>query len=387
MILKSTYWLALSYFTYFFCYGVFLPFWSDWLKGEGLAAESIGLLLGAGLVARFVGSLTITPSVKNSARLIFALRGLGLLALAFSVGFWLGDAWLWLLLVMVGFNLFFAPLVPLTDALAAVWQRQIAMDYGKVRVWGSIAFVIGSAVTGELVDIWGHPAILAILSAGLAAMVLGMLLRPSVMPTASVSCARSAAVTPWRRLLREPAVWRFLLCVSLLQGAHAAYYGFSVIYWKGEGYSAAAIGYLWSLGVAAEIVVFTFSRRLFQRWSARSLLLLSAICGVVRWALMGSTIALPGLIVIQILHCGTFTVCHLAAMRFIAARTDGDVLRLQAMYSALALGGSIALMTVVSGFLFEHLQRGTFWVMAVLAVPALFSLPPAGARSAADAQE
>ncbi|KFW98381.1 3-phenylpropionate MFS transporter [Pectobacterium carotovorum] len=384
MVLQSTRWLALSYFTYFFCYGVFLPFWGGWLKGEGLSAESIGMLLGAGLVARFVGSLVITPSVKDPSKLITVLRGLALLSLALAVGFWLGNAWLWLMIVMIGFNLFFAPLVPLTDALAATWQRQVVMDYGKVRVWGSIAFVIASAATGELVAIWGHPAILAILSAGLVVMLLGMLLRPSVMPQAATSTAQSVSVTPWKRLLAEPAVWRFLLCVSLLQGAHAAYYGFSVIYWQDSGYSASIIGYLWSLGVVAEIVIFTFSQRLFRRWSARQLLLLSAACGVVRWGLMGATVALPWLIVIQILHCGTFTVCHLAAMRFIAARTGGDILRLQAVYSALAMGGSIAVMTMVSGFLFEHLQGGTFWVMALLAVPALFIRPSVSHHTAVE---
>ncbi|MEH2922347.1 3-phenylpropionate MFS transporter [Samsonia erythrinae] len=383
MVLQSPRWLALSYFTYFFCYGVFLPFWGGWLKGEGLSAESIGMLLGTGLVARFVGSLVITPSVKDPSKLIVVLRTLALLTLGLSVGFWLGNVWLWLMLVMIGFNLFFAPLVPLTDALAATWQRQIVMDYGKVRVWGSIAFVIGSAVTGELVAVWGHSAILTTLSVGLVAMLLGMQLQPSVMPQATTASTQSTTVTPWKALLSETAVWRFLLCVSLLQGAHAAYYGFSVIYWQASGYSASIIGYLWSLGVVAEIVIFTFSQRLFRGWSARQLLLLSAVCGVVRWGLMGATLDLPWLIVIQILHCGTFTVCHLAAMRFIAARAGGDVLRLQAVYSALAMGGSIAVMTMVSGFLFEHLQGGTFWVMALLALPALFIRPSVSHHAAA----
>lgn len=382
MVLQSTYWLALSYFTYFFCYGIFLPFWSGWLKGEGLSAENIGLLLGAGLVARCIGSLFITPCVKTPAHLINAIRLLALLSLLLALGFWLGNAWVWLLLVIVGFNLFFSPLVPLNDGLAATWQRQIAMDYGKVRVWGSVAFVIGSAVTGELVAAWGHTAILATLTAGLVCMLLGMLLRPSVMPQASVGGEHAAPVTPWPQLLREAGVWRFLLCVALLQGAHAAYYGFSVIYWQEAGYSPAVIGYLWSLGVVAEVVVFMFSKRWFARFSARDLLLLSAVAGIVRWGLMGATVALPWLIVIQILHCGTFTLCHLAAMRFISARSGGDVLRLQAVYSALAMGGSIAVMTVVSGFLFEHLQHATFWVMAALVVPALFLRPATPVQNA-----
>ncbi|MEA1070763.1 MFS transporter, partial [Klebsiella pneumoniae] len=80
------------------------------------------------------------------------------------------------------FNLFFSPLVPLTDALANTWQKQITMDYGRVRLWGSIAFVIGSALVGKLVSLYDYRAILALLSIGIASMLLGMLLRPSVMP-------------------------------------------------------------------------------------------------------------------------------------------------------------------------------------------------------------
>lgn len=201
MVLQSTRWLALGYFTYFFSYGIFLPFWSVWLKGIGLTPETIGLLLGAGLVARFLGSLLIAPRVSDPSRLISALRVLALLTLLFAVAFW--------------------------------------------------------------------------------------------------------------------------------AGAHVAWL----------------------------------------------MLLISAICGVVRWGIMGATTALPWLIVVQILHCGTFTVCHLAAMRYIAVRQGSEVIRLQAVYSAVAMGGSIAIMTVFAGFLYQYLGHGVFWVMALVALPAMFLRP------------
>ncbi|QFH70393.1 3-phenylpropionate MFS transporter [Atlantibacter subterraneus] len=378
MVLHSTRWLALSYFTYFFSYGIFLPFWSVWLKGIGLAPETIGLLLGAGLIARFLGSLLLAPRVTDPSRLVFALRVLALLTLIFAVAFWLGTTTAWLLIVMVGFNLFFSPLVPLTDALAGTWQKQITLDYGKVRVWGSLAFVIGSALTGKLISIFDYQAILVMLSIGVASMLLGMMLRPSVMPQGQARQNESAGWPAWRKLVLES--WRFLACVSLLQGAHAAYYGFSAIYWQEAGYSASVVGYLWSLGVVAEIVVFTLSNKLFRRWSARDLLLLSALSGIVRWSLMAWTTDLPWLILAQILHCGSFTVCHLAAMRYISARQGSEVIRLQAVYSAVAMGGSIAIMTMFAGFLFQHLQGGMFWVMALLAVPAIALRPAVVAR-------
>ncbi|HCH6765151.1 TPA: 3-phenylpropionate MFS transporter [Serratia marcescens] len=376
MVLQSTRWLALSYFTYFFSYGIFLPFWGVWLKGEGIAPETIGILLGAGLVARFLGSLLIAPRVKDPSHLVSALRLLALLTLAFAVGFCFGNGWGWLMLVIAGFNLFFSPLVPLTDALAATWQKQIRMDYGRVRLWGSLAFVIGSALTGQLVAVWGHNAILYSLIFSVQAMLLGMLLKPSVMPQGEARTHGGAERSLWA-LLKEGPVWRFLLCVTLLQGAHAGYYSFGSIYWQEAGYSASTIGYLWSLGVVAEVIIFASSNVLFRRWNARNLLLLSACCGVLRWSLMAYSTELGWLLLIQILHCGTFTVCHLAAMRFIAARQGQEVIRLQAVYSALAMGGGIAVMTVIAGFLFEHWQGGVFWVMAAVAVPALFIRPPA----------
>lgn len=381
MTIASARWLGLSYFTYFFCYGIYLPFWSVWLQGSGLDAEKIGLLLGCGMVARFAGSLLIASQVKNPAQLIVALRLLALLTALFALGFWFGGQWLWLLLVMVGFNLFFSPLVPLSDALAATWTRQIGLAYGPVRLWGSLAFVISSALTGMLVSAYSYQAVLLLLSLGVVAMLSGMLLPPQTRPQGEARQGASGGWAAWRDLLREKSVWRFMICVTLLQGAHAAYYSFSAIWWQQAGYSASVVGYLWSLGVVAEIIIFALSNRLFRRWSARDLLLLSGVCALLRWSLLGATTALPLLVVAQILHCGSFTICHLAAMRFIAARKGTEVIRLQSLYSALAMGGGIAVMTMICGVLFTHLQGHLFWVMALVALPALFLRPAAQASS------
>ncbi|MDC9589738.1 3-phenylpropionate MFS transporter [Xenorhabdus sp. XENO-10] len=410
MVVPSTFWLGLGYFTYFFSFGIFLPFWSVWLKGEGIEASMIGILLGIGMVARFIGSLVISPTVKDPSKLIKALRFLSLLALLFATGFVFGSHWAWLFFVMVGFNLFFSPLVPLSDALAGTWQKQFTFDYGKVRVWGSVAFIISSSLTGILMSANGinfsvssldfgwnisfdslndwigselfgtHRLILAFLLFSITAMLLGMMLKPSVMPVGKIKAANTNTVS-FKELLSEKSVWQFLVCVTLLQAAHAGYYSFGSIYWEQAGYSSSTIGYLWSLGVVAEVVIFTFSKQLFRRWSARNLLLLSGICGVIRWGLMGISTELSVLIIIQILHCGTFTVCHLAAMRFIGARKENEIIRLQATYSALAMGGGIAVMSIIAGFMYEHIGSGIFWVMALVALPALFLRPKVEAHA------
>ena len=213
MVLQSTRWLALGYFTYFFSYGIFLPFWSVWLKGIGLTPETIGLLLGAGLVARFLGSLLIAPRVSDPSRLISALRVLALLTLLFAVAFWAGAHVAWLMLVMIGFNLFFSPLVPLTDALANTWQKQFPLDYGKVRLWGSVAFVIGSALTGKLVTMFDYRVILALLTLGVASMLLGFLIRPFSHKGQAASRRAPVGQRGWRWFARTGAFWpAFVYC-------------------------------------------------------------------------------------------------------------------------------------------------------------------------------
>lgn len=377
MVIPSTRWLAIDYFTYFFAYGIFLPFWSIWLQGEGIDAQMIGLLLGIGLSARFIGALLITPAVKDPAKLISALRILALLTLIFAVGFSFGSHWAWLFFVMIGFNLFFAPMVPLSDSLAGTWQKQFTFDYGRLRVWGSIAFIISSSLIGYLSGVWGHKTIMIALIISILALLLATLLKPAIMP-AGIKKSTHGPKISFKQLIADSSVWRFLVCVTLFQGAHAAYYGFASLYWKEAGYSDSVIGNLWSLGVVAEVIVFTMSHRLFRRWSARNLLLLSAIIGVIRWSLMGAFTALPVLIVVQILHAGTFTVCHLAAMRFISARKEDEIIPLQAVYSALAMGGGLAIVTVIVGFMYERVPDQhslVFYFMALLALPAIFIRP------------
>ncbi len=121
---------------------------------------------------------------------------------------------------------------------------------------GSVAFVIGSALTGKLVTmlIIGDPRAVNI-GRGIHAARLSHPSDDSA--TRGKPPAGEHRLVAWLALVLQN--WRFLACVCLLQGAHAAYYGFSAIYWQAAGYSASAVGYLWSLGVVAEVIIFALS--------------------------------------------------------------------------------------------------------------------------------
>ncbi len=364
-------WISQYLIGFFFAYGVYLPFWALWFEEQGVSASDIGILVGLGFATRCVANLVLTPRIHKVEHLMPALRILSFAGLLF-VGFHFftgGSFWL-MAVATVLFNLCCGPIVPISDAMANYYGRLKMLDYGRTRLWGSIAFIAGSTIVGYLVSLYGTDMILY---TALAGMLIALLFSMRAINPMPVTDTQEHMERPkLSELLRENSVIRFLALVALIQGSHAAYYSFSTIYWKEAGYSEAIIGYLWSVGVVAEIVIFALSKRLFVGWSLRALFVVASVGVVVRWGLTASTTALLALVAIQLLHGVTFAVAHIAAIQYIQASPPNRMVALQALYNAIPLGAFIALMTALSGWGYENWGANVFWAMAAMGVLALF---------------
>lgn len=371
-------WLALFFCAFYFVYGAYLPFWSLWLAGKGLTPDLIGLLLGAGMAIRFAGNLMVMGRLKGAAQLLPATRVLSLLSLLSFVGFYFGQAPWWLVVLTLVTNFIYPTLMPLGEALATRMVIQVHLDYGKVRLFGSFAFIVASTLVGSVVSHQGSDWVLHIMMGGMLLMLLLSWLPLSPAPQ-DVAGERPRA-SLWETF-RDPAVRRFLLIAALLQGSHAAYYGFSAIHWKAAGYSGSTIGYLWALGVVAEICMFAADRRFLSRFPARPLFVVGAVGCLVRWALLGASTELMVLILAQLLHSVTFCISHLGAVRLMTRELPPEQqIPTQALYSALALGMTVAVLMALCGHLYELWQGRIFWLMALFVLPALLLRPKAVSR-------
>jgi PPP family 3-phenylpropionic acid transporter len=388
MLSPSPYaWISQYFLGFFFSYGVYIPFWGLWFEGQGISAANIGILLGVSFATRCVSNLIITPRLHKVEYLIPALRWLSLgsvlfIAFHFATG---GNFWL-MLLATVLYNLCCGPAIPLSDAMANYYSKLNMLDYGRTRLWGSIAFIFGSSAVGYLVAQFGIAAIVWTALAGTSLSLLLAMRTPVPQPVSEVD---ETAVRPrLLALLADKAVVRFLLLVSLIQGSHAAYYSFSSIYWKGVGHPENIIGYLWSLGVISEIVLFALSKRLFAGWTMRSMFLVASLGVVLRWTMTATTTDLWALAFIQMLHGVTFGIAHIAAIRYIQSVPENRMVPLQALYNAIPLGAVMALMTTLSGWGFERWGAQVFWAMAAMGVLALLiRVEPAKAPVKAQAAE
>lgn len=364
-------WVSVYFFSYFFVFSYFLPFWAPWLDSRGVNSEEIGLILGGSLIIRCLSNLFVATRLTNLTYLVNGLRALALgMLVSMIIAFLCGsNVWLLALMTLV-FSAFLAPAVPLSDVLAIRYVCEKQLDYGKSRLWGSAGFLIGTLISGYAFETLGPDAVLWMMIAGTAGMFLHSLKKPT--PGLTIPEAGHAP-TQWSviKVLADREVLWMLLVTSMIYGSHAALYGFSVLYWTEQGIEPSVIGYLWAMGVSAEIVLFNFSWRLTKKFSVKDLLIIASMGVAIRWAIMASTVQIEWLFFAQILHAFTFGVCHIAVSTYIQKKPQGMTVPLQAIYNAVPNSAAIAVMTVITGFYFDSLQGGIFWGMAAMGVGAL----------------
>ena len=166
-------------------------------------------------------------------------------------------------------------------------------------------------------------------------------------------------------------------CTALIQGAHAAYYGFAALFWRSQGLSDTVIGLLIAEGIIAEILLFARGRRLVERLGPAGLTACAAGASVVRWTVTAMGPPLPVLAVVQLVHAATFAMQHLSAMlvlsRFVPAERAATA---QALHTALGYGAPTGLMMLLSGWLYARYGGLVFLAMAVTGGAAWFLVGP-----------
>lgn len=367
--------IALFYAALFVVYGMHVPYMPVWLEGRGLTAAEISTVMAAPFFLR----LFITPGVALVADrtgrhrvLLIALAWASLavvLALSQMQGFWP------ILLLTVPLIVTFTTIMPLTETVAVSGVRHAGLDYGRMRLWGSLTFVVASFAGGFAIARWGSSAGIWLIAIGCALTVAAAHLMPH---EALKSDDVAASTTPWWRaeelvmLLRQPAFLAFLLAAGGIQAAHATFLTFATLIWQKQGLSGGWIGGLWAIGVFAEIIVFAVSGWLVEKFGAVALLICGAALSVVRWVAMAFDPGLTALVPLQILHGVTYGASHIGAIHFIGRaiplRATGSA---QALYATVAAGVAMGFATIIAGWLYARYGGGSYAAMAVIAVVAL----------------
>jgi PPP family 3-phenylpropionic acid transporter len=341
------YWrLSGFYFFYFATLGVLVPYWGLYLQSVGFTPVDIGNLIAILMFSRIVAPMVWGWIADHRESRMAVVRLASFLTIVSFSGTFFGSSFWWLAAVMLLFSFFWHASLPLLEVFVMRHTASRPGAYGRVRLWGSIGFIVAVTALGPVIDArgpwWVLPALLT--------MMLGIGSFSLTLPESEMRGSVEHA-GPFRQALLRPEVFAFLLACLLMQISHGPYYTFYSIYLEGYGYSKTLIGLLWAFAVLCEIGVFLVMQRLLARVALRAVLVASFFLAAVRWLLIGHyPESLAVLVLAQTLHAATFGSFHATAMQLVHRFFTGKHQhRGQAIYGSLSFGIGGAVGSFYSG--------------------------------------
>lgn len=354
--------LAGWYFFYFAFVGAFSPYFALYLQDIGQTPWEIGLLMSVPQVMRILAPNVWGWLADRIGRRTRIVQLAALFSLLGYSGFFATRDFYGMLATMSLVWFFWSAALPLVEAMTLDQLAGRTEQYGRIRLWGSVGFIVSVMGLGQLLDLMPIAAVLwACL--GILACVL---VSATSLPAAKVGAGSTARSLG--DVLKRPEVLILLAACFFMSVAHGPLYVFYSIHLVDHGYDKTMVGVYWSVGVIAEIVVFLAMPRLQRHLSLRGILLASYALAVVRFLMIGWLADSPTLLLLaQVLHGATFGAYHAAAMAILIRWfPPGQQARMQGLYGSVSFGAGGMLGGLLSGEAWGMLGAGPTFSMAAV---------------------
>jgi len=355
--------LSRFYFFYYFFVGSFVPYWGIYLQSENFSPSSIGILLSLFQISRIVAPNFWGWLADHTGHRVKWIKLTSFLGLIGFIGIFWAKSFFWIFLVMLALSLFTSSTLPLAESLTLAHLATTDGHYSRIRLWGSIGFIVASLFLGYLIDLQGINILLWVL---LITQAIIFFLSNTI-PEAKEIHHKKNDLSIWK-IIKTPSVVALLIGCTLMVSAHGVLYNFYSIYLKEHGYSSATIGWLWAVGVICEIFIFMLMPKILRRYSLKTILLISLFLGVIRFILIGAS---PDqfylLLIAQMFHAATFGSFHAASIEVIAYFFKGrNQSRGQAIYNSVAYGIGGTIGGLGGGYLIQYLGGQLGFMIAAI---------------------
>ncbi len=344
--------LSASYFAHI---GFFNPYLPLWLKDLGFSITIIGLLTAVQAATRVLAPYGWGWLSDHTGERVKLLRFCAGAALFCSVGLLVEGSVVWIAVVLLLMFIHTSAMMPMSEAalahLVSTDQGFDSRRYGRVRLWGSLGFLVTVFLAGAWFELQGMQSFPAWSVGSLVLLNLSVWWLPNRQEAVHHDEGRPSVMP----VLRQRKVQWFFATVFFHVLSHIGIYVFFSLYLDEAGYSKTMIGVLWAVSVAAEIVWFFTQSRWLPKFSLSMWMLICACAMVLRMVLTTWAVEwLWALLFAQVLHALTFATQHTACIALLSHHFPGRLRgRGQALYASIGYGVPGVLGALVGGALSE----------------------------------
>jgi len=342
--------IGVFFFLYFFTQGILQPYLPPYYKNLGFSGENLSTILALGQFATIAGPPFWGFLTDRSGKPVTFLRMLAIGAmLAFVPMLW-AKSFLTVAAVICFYSFFNTSVSPLGDTVAMSEARRMNTDYGRIRLWGSIGFIVAVYSFGEVTSDaqlqWVIPSALAVMGTYVIAAHWIAPTPPS--PHGAPSLADAG------RLMVQPAFLAFLIATMIHWMALQPFYFLYSLHMKSLHFDS-YLGKGIALGVCAEVCMMWAARSLIKRLPIFAILALALLASSLRWYLTATRRQgweIAGTQIFHGLSFGAFYVCSIAHLERAVPERQRATGR--ALFSSVVLGLGGILGTKLAGWLYDH---------------------------------
>jgi len=363
---NSQYVFAIFLFFYYGYIGLVSPFFSLYADSLGFTAIQISLIMSTPQVTRILGPMFWGWLSDVQQNRIGIMRMTSLVTLVIFLSIFYLQSFIGILLWMFLINIFSSSLTPLGEA-ATVHSLQktnrFESHYGKIRLWGSIGFMIAVLLGGFWFESQGIQTLpwICFIVLALVTIAVWRLWEP---PIEKVKLTKGEL----RSILKKPEVLWFFSSTFWMVFAHSTLYVFYSLYLQNLGYGKQVIGFFWMIGVAAEVLYFYFQKHAFHRFNSELILRFTFVLGIVRFLVIAYFPSFWPLLIVQLFHAGTFAAHHSASIHMVQRWFKGTTQsRGQALYSTMSYGFGGTIGGIVAGWVWQNYGSSMAYTVSVIA--------------------
>lgn len=330
--------------------GFVSPYLNLHLARIGLTGTAIGLVGAAmplgGILGPPVGAYL--ADLRGQVASVIS-QALVVAAVAVAVIVQLDNAWL-IAAVVFAYGLALLSVGPMLDATALSLLGKRRNLYGRIRVWGSVGFMLAASTGGLLASRF---EIRHLLLAAVGLLLLGAVAARRL-PSGQVSEGSSPTVLGGLRGLAalNPHFLRFAAIAVFGQMAEATQYTFFAIHVDRLGLPTTVVGLAWAAAVGSEVLLLWNMEPLLARLGPRTVIVIGFCGAALRWLLTSFTTHPVLLVAIQGLHCLTFAAVYVGTVQYIyLALPEEKQVTGQALFAGARAAFAGVAATSVVGFL------------------------------------
>lgn len=354
------------FFSYFAYIGVFSPYLSLWLNFRGFGPSEIGILLSPMQWARIVGPPfwgTIADNGKDENFIPKVLVISGVMAFFSACLLLFNWSFVSIFLILCSLSFFLSGLIPIVETLALKNSNNDLGVYGRIRVWGSIGFILSVILVGGFLDKLGIEYLPLFLISILFLMVFSSVFLFDIN-------SKKIDKQKRERVIFNKKIYKFLLASFFMLVAHAPLYVLFSLWLEGFGFDKLEIGLIWALGVCSEIIFFLIQKKVFIFFG--SVIRAWTFCffiAAIRFLMIVLSNGNFFIIVLsQLLHSVTFGLHHSASIALIDKLfPKGTKVRGQSFYTMASYGFGGSIGGILSGFLWDFVFPEAGFIMAIFA--------------------